>query len=109
MTEIHRLFAGQSTPEKVLGAVQAEGENKEVSRQQRFYAHLYLALYFDVTGNNVRVASELKACQPLGTAGDFMADVARVLAARVQPEAWKAPLLLIKPESESSEKPSPGK
>ena len=109
MTEIHRLFAGQSTPEKVLAAVQPEGETKELSRQQRFYAHLYLALYFDVTGNSARVVSELKACQPLGTAGDFMADVARVLASRVQPDAWKAPLLLVKPESESPEKPPVGK
>lgn len=109
MAEIHRLFAGQSTPEKVLAAVQADGETREVTRQQRFYAHLYLALYFDATGNKVRVASELRACQPFGNPGDFMADVARVLASRVEPEAWKAPLLLVKPESDSPEKPPAGK
>ncbi len=109
MAEIHRLFAGQSTPEKVLAAVEGTGETRESSRQQRFYAHLYLALYFDVMGNSGRVVAELKGCQPMGSRDDFMADVARVLAARVQPEAWKAPLLPQQPEAGSPVKPPDGK
>jgi len=104
MTEIHQLFAGKSTPEKVLAKVAIPAESPELTRQQQFYAHLYLALYFEVRGDVVRLAAELKACQPLATQDDFMSHVARVLAAKVNPEAWKAPLL-IAPEKADSSKP----
>lgn len=106
MTEIHRLFGGQSTPEKVLAEVAIPADTIELTRQQRFYAHLYLALYFEVQGDAVRLASELKSCQPLATQDDFMSHVARVMAAKVKPEAWKPPLLLIPEKSESSKPPT---
>lgn len=105
MTEIHRLFAGQSTPEKVLAAVAVPDESPEVTRQQRFYAHLYLALFHEVRGDAIQLAIELKACQPLGTRDDFMSHVARVLAAKVQPEAWKPPALLTPEKTETNKPP----
>lgn len=89
LAEIHRLFAGISTPEKVIAAVLPEASTPEQTRQQRFYAHLYLALYFEASGERARMVAELKACQPLGSNDDFMSHVARVMASRIKPEDWK--------------------
>lgn len=91
MTQVHRLFAGKGTIEDILAAVKPDAATPELSRQQRFYAHLYLALYHEAKGEAALLASELVAAQPLGTTDDFMGHVARVMAGRVREDSWKAP------------------
>lgn len=48
MKQVHDLFAGKGTPEDVLKAAQADGEDR---RNQLCYAHLYLGLYFEALGD----------------------------------------------------------
>jgi len=80
MAEVYRLFAGQATPQEVLAAANAL---QDPARQNvgLFYAHLYLGLYYDVSGS-----SDL-ARQHIETAvahriNHYMWDVARVHANR---------------------------
>ena len=50
MMEIWRLFAGTETPEDVLQSAQRKGPSGIASRQSMCYAHLYLGLYYEATG-----------------------------------------------------------
>ena len=67
------MFRGSLRPEQVLTSAGSQPE-------AQFYAHLYLGLYFDVTGNasgaleHVRAAAEDRYAQ----AGGYMHVVARV-------------------------------
>ncbi|MFO0905905.1 MAG: hypothetical protein U0939_23060 [Pirellulales bacterium] len=51
MMDIFRLYAGQAKPDDVLAAAQAGEPSPEVLDGRLFYAHLYLALYYDAAGN----------------------------------------------------------
>jgi lipoprotein NlpI len=45
MMEVHALYAGQSTPEKVLAAAGAGAPAPAELKQRLFYAHLYIGLH----------------------------------------------------------------
>ncbi len=83
MKEIHDLFAGKAKPEDVLAAAKANDTSPEGQRYQNFYAHLYLGLYFEATGNQSLVREHILAALPLGSPEDYMTDVARVHAQRL--------------------------
>ena len=76
MPEIYALFGGNGSVNQVLSAVQsAAGARQQTAR---FYAHLYLGLHFDVTGNQAMAREHLgKALNQFG-AEHYMGDVARV-------------------------------
>lgn len=75
---IYDLFAGRAKPEDVLAAVR-EGEPSTAELKKRlFYAHLYLGLYYDATGDAQKALEHLaQAAEDQGIAG-YMGDVARV-------------------------------
>ena len=50
MTEIFQMFAGKTTPEQVLAAARADDPPAEVLAGRLFYAHLYLALFYESEG-----------------------------------------------------------
>jgi lipoprotein NlpI len=51
MSEIHALFAGTGSADVVLKAADVDGIPTEAERDQLCYAHLYLGLYYEVTGD----------------------------------------------------------
>jgi lipoprotein NlpI len=77
MMRIYALFRGQAKPQDVLDAVR-QGEPKPEERKQRlFYAHLYLGLFYEVSGDKKKTLEHLKAAEELKTGG-YMGEVARV-------------------------------
>jgi lipoprotein NlpI len=78
MAQIHALFAGKGTVEQVLAAAEAGKVSAEQRQGRLFYAHLYLALYYETIGNAKLVEEHLRnATGPYGHE-DYMGDVARV-------------------------------
>jgi lipoprotein NlpI len=51
MSQVYGLFAGKLKPEDVLQAAKTPGADAELLNRQLFYAHLYLGLYYEVTGD----------------------------------------------------------
>jgi lipoprotein NlpI len=89
MMKVYDLFKGTAKPADVLGEAKAGEVTDEMRKQQLFYAHLYVGLYYDVTGD------AKKAKEHLGLAGGkyrishYMGDVARVhheLLAKAKPK-----------------------
>ncbi len=80
MMQIYALFAGKATVDDVMAAVKAGEPSPDELKQRLFYAHLYLGLYDEATGN-AKLADEhiRKAIGEFG-ANHYMGDVARVHA-----------------------------
>ena len=78
MREIYQMFRGTMTPEAVLAA-------SGTSPQARFYAHLYIGLFSEATGDNTRALEEIRAAagDQYAAAGGYMHTVARVHLARL--------------------------
>jgi lipoprotein NlpI len=77
MMQVYQLFAGKIKPDDVLEAVKAGKPGEKEFNARLFYAHLYLGLYHEVSGD------AKKALEHLSTATDhkiehYMWDVARV-------------------------------
>jgi lipoprotein NlpI len=60
MMEVYALFAGRTKPEDVLAAAEAGQASAELRKRQRFYAHLYLGLYWEVMKEPKRTLEHLK-------------------------------------------------
>ena len=78
MMEVYDLFRGKAKPEDVL---KAAGQGKPGSARrnnQLFYAHLYLGLYAEATGDGKRALEHLNAATDKHRIGHYMWDVARV-------------------------------
>jgi lipoprotein NlpI len=78
MMQVHALFAGKATPEEVLKAAAANATSKPQLDRQLFYAHLYLGLYFDATGDETKAREHITKAVALREPSDYMGDVARV-------------------------------
>ena len=78
MREIYQMFRGGMKPEAVLAA-------SGTSPQARFYAHLYIGLFSEATGDNTRALEEIRAAagDQYAAAGGYMHTVARVHLARL--------------------------
>jgi lipoprotein NlpI len=76
MMQVYGVFAGKLKPEDVLTAAN-KTRNKESLNEQLFYAHLYLALYYEAEKDSTRALEnlELAVQHPIG---HYMFDVARV-------------------------------
>jgi lipoprotein NlpI len=73
MPQIYEMFRGKLSPEEILASA-------GVQLDARFYAHLYLGLYFEALGNE-RLALEhiaAAAADRFAAAGGFMHTVAKV-------------------------------
>jgi outer membrane protein assembly factor BamB len=78
MMEVHALFAGLAKPEEVLKAAQAAGSPSPRQDRALFYAHLYLALYCEATGDAVQALEHIRKAAGQYRTDDYMGDVARV-------------------------------
>jgi lipoprotein NlpI len=76
MMEVYRLFQGRARPADVLGAL--PGAAPAEREQATFLAHLYLGIYYDVTGDRRQALTELSQAADGAKAGGYMGDVARV-------------------------------
>jgi lipoprotein NlpI len=78
MMEVYALYRGDVRPEAVLQAAEA-GVVPDAERKGRlFYAHLYLGLYYEVTGDAKRAREHLGLAAEKYRIGHYMGDVARV-------------------------------
>ncbi len=78
LMKVYDLFHGDAKPEDVLTAAQGGDPNKEELNSRLFYAHLYLGLYFDATGDKKRALEEMTLAAHKHTTSGYMGDVARV-------------------------------
>jgi lipoprotein NlpI len=83
MKQVHELFAGKGSEEAVLKAAE-EGEGERL-RNHRCYAHLYLGLYFEATGDDAKAKDHM-----LKAAKDFAMDhyMGRVAQVHVKLRGW---------------------
>jgi hypothetical protein len=77
MREIDQMFRGRLDPADVLSA--AAGNTSA-----EFYAHLYVGLYLEATGDRARGLGEIRlaAAAQYARVGGYMHDVARVHLSR---------------------------
>jgi lipoprotein NlpI len=77
MMEIYDLFRGKAKPDDVLKAAEAGEPSAEQLNRRRFYAHLYLGLYYESLGDAQRALRHLTTATE-HRIGHYMWDVARV-------------------------------
>jgi lipoprotein NlpI len=78
MMVVYALYKGTAKPEDVLKAAEA-GDVPEAERKGRlFYAHLYLGLYYEATGEPKKAREHLGLAADKYRIGHYMGDVARV-------------------------------
>jgi lipoprotein NlpI len=89
MMEVYDLYRGSLQPADVQAAAEA-GEVSAAERKQRlFYAHLYLGLYYDVTGDKKQALDHLILAAEKYRIGHYMGDVAQVHADLLRKELRK--------------------
>lgn len=83
MKQVHELFAGKGSEKAVLQAAE-EGEGERL-RNHRCYAHLYLGLYFEASGDDAKAKEHM-----LKAAKDFAMDhyMGRVAQVHVKLRGW---------------------
>jgi lipoprotein NlpI len=77
MRQVYELFMGKLTPEDVLAAA-AMAPNAKTKTGQLFYAHLYLGLWYDATGDRTKALQELDAAALETAPSSYMGDTALV-------------------------------
>jgi lipoprotein NlpI len=76
MMEVYGLFAGKLKPEDVLAAAK-KAKSSVALEQQLFYAHLYLGLYYDATGEPRKALEQMELAVD-HRVGHYMWEVARI-------------------------------
>ncbi|HEX4606744.1 MAG TPA: tetratricopeptide repeat protein [Urbifossiella sp.] len=75
MKEVLQMFAGKTTPADVLAAAEAGQLGDEPRLSGRFYANLYVALFYEAEGNAAKTREYLEAAVDRYKIGDYMWDV----------------------------------
>ena len=75
MAEIQKLYAGKLKPEDVLAAAEKTKADTAVGKSARFYAHLYVALWYDAEGDAKKVRTHLTEAVEKYKLADYMWDV----------------------------------
>jgi lipoprotein NlpI len=78
MMQVYALYAGKANPHDVLEAARAGRPAAEELNQRLFYAHLYLGLYYEASGDRKRTLEHLTRAADDHKIGHYMWDVARV-------------------------------
>jgi lipoprotein NlpI len=78
MMVVYDLFAGRAKPEDVLAACAKLKDSPDKHHKALFYGHLYLGLYFDVSGDTKRALEHLDTATEKYRVDHYMWDVARV-------------------------------
>jgi lipoprotein NlpI len=76
MKEVLLLFAGKLTPADVLAAAEAPKLTGDDRTEARFYAHLYVALYYESEKDTAKAREHLTAAVEKYKIGHYMWDVA---------------------------------
>ncbi len=101
LPEVYRLFAGRGTPQQVLDRLKEKNDSQgrplsqRAMRLRRFYAHLYLGLYYEVHGDIPQAKKHLDQAIQCRLAPHYMWYVARVhrrwLEGKLGPQAVPPP------------------
>ena len=77
MMEIYAMFQGDASPDEVMATAKAGQPSDAELNQRLFYAHLYLGLFYEVSGKPELARKHIAAAvkHPIG---HYMHDVARV-------------------------------
>ena len=78
MMQVHALFAGKSKPQDVLAAAEAGSTSGTRLKQQLFYAHLYLGLYYEAEGQAKLAREHITKAARDYPEDHYMGQVARV-------------------------------
>jgi lipoprotein NlpI len=78
MTEVYRLYKGELKPADVLAAAKRDDVPEAQRKAALFYAHLYLGLYFDATGDKAKALEHMTEAAGKYRLDHYMGDVARV-------------------------------
>lgn len=78
MKEVLELFAGKLKPEDVLAAAEKAKLTDEERTEARFYANLYVALYYESEGDAKKCLEHMTAAAEKYKIGHYMWDVADV-------------------------------
>jgi lipoprotein NlpI len=78
MREIQALFAGLGSARQVLEAAEAGDVSDATRRNHRFYAHLYVGLYFEALGDAKQAREHIEKAAVDFSMDHYMGDVARV-------------------------------
>jgi lipoprotein NlpI len=77
MMQVYDLYRGELKADDVLAAARDGDPSPEELNQRLFYAHLYLGLYYDATGNREQALRNMTLAEE-HRIGHYMWDVARV-------------------------------
>lgn len=78
LMEVYEMFKGTLKPADVLAAAE-KGDLSDAQRNgARFYAHLYVGIYHDLSGDKKKAAEALDLAANKYKIGHYMGDVARV-------------------------------
>ena len=91
MKQIYALYAGTAKPDDVLAAAKAGNPSAVELNNRLFYAHLYLGLYAEVTGDKKLAQEHLTTAAEKHMIGHYMWDVARVHAELLTKDAVAPP------------------
>lgn len=83
MMEIYELYAGRLKPDEVLAAAEAGSPSPEELNARRFYAHLYMGLYHEVSGDGALAKKHIELARS-HRIGHYMWNVADVHAKRLE-------------------------
>lgn len=78
MRQVYELFKGDLKPEDVLAAARADKSDPASTSAQLFYAHLYVGIYHDLTGERRQALEHLNRATEDHRISHYMWDVARV-------------------------------
>ena len=83
MMQIYELYRGQRKPEDVLAAAEAGDAPREAKTLRRFYAHLYVGLWYEAAGKPDEAREHILKAEA-NKIGHYMWDVAHVHAERLR-------------------------
>jgi lipoprotein NlpI len=84
MKQVLRLFAGELAPKDVIAAADGANLKGEDLKEARFYAHLYVALYYESEGDPKKCLEHLTDAVERYEIGHYMWDVAAVHLKRLK-------------------------
>ncbi len=87
--EIYAMFQGKATPEDVLARANAGEASDEDRKEQLFYSHLYIGLWYEATGKAEKAKEHLTVADEKYKIGHYMWDVAHVHMARLKESRTK--------------------
>ena len=78
MMTVYDLYRGEAQPDDVLDAAKADDPNDGERKRRLFFAHLYLGLYYDATGDKKQALEHMTLAAHKYYLDTYMGDVARV-------------------------------